>query len=107
MNPDRDEKSSLRRETTSHRFIVPVIAILWCIFQLSIASWLILNSSYIRSIHLGFAIVIAYFSYPAVRRPTKGLFAFLSTKSYIPFISTLPQPSLTGPGPPHYLNHHS
>ncbi|MEF9438612.1 MAG: hypothetical protein L0922_07755, partial [Candidatus Mariimomonas ferrooxydans] len=24
-----------------------------------------------------------------------------------PYISTLPQPSLTGPGAPHYLNHHS
>jgi TRAP transporter 4TM/12TM fusion protein len=79
-----EELSALRHITNVQRFIVPVLAVSWCMFQLSTASWLIINSSYIRSIHLGFAIAIAFFSYPAVKRPVKGFFAFLSTRTHIP-----------------------
>jgi TRAP transporter 4TM/12TM fusion protein len=84
-----EELSSLRHVTNWHRFLVPVLALAWCAFQLSTASWLIMNSSYIRSIHLGFAIVIAYFSYPAVRRPVKGFFSFLSARAHIPAMDIL------------------
>jgi TRAP transporter 4TM/12TM fusion protein len=91
-NPEEnaeEEISACRHETNYHRFIVPFIAVTWCIFQLSTASWLIMNSSYIRSIHLGFAMAIAYFSYPAVKRPIKGFFSFLSIKTRIPAIDIL------------------
>jgi TRAP transporter 4TM/12TM fusion protein len=84
-----EELSALRHVTNYQRLIVPVIAVVWCIFQLSTASWLILNSSFIRSIHLGFAIAIAYFSYPAVKRPITGMFSFLSVKTRIPFADLL------------------
>ncbi len=80
-----EELSTLRHETNWHRFIVPVLAVSWCIFQLSTASWLIMNSTYIRSIHLAFAIAIAYFSYPAVKHPVKGFFSCLSARTHIPF----------------------
>lgn len=78
-----------RHATNYHRFFVPVLAVAWCIFQLSTASWLILNSSYIRSIHLGFAISIAYFSFPAVKRPLTGFFSFLSARTHIPLMDVL------------------
>jgi TRAP transporter 4TM/12TM fusion protein len=84
-----EELSALRHATNYHRFFVPVLAVAWCIFQLSTASWLILNSSYIRSIHLGFAISIAYFSYPAVKHPLKGFFSFLSDRTHIPLMDML------------------
>ncbi|UCH79785.1 MAG: TRAP transporter permease [Nitrospiraceae bacterium] len=84
-----DELSALRHVSGWQRFIVPALAVGWCIFQLSIASWLIVNSSYIRSIHLGFAIAIAYLSYPAIKRPVKGLFSFLSERSHIPLIDLM------------------
>ena len=84
-----EEWAGSRYLTGHSRFIVPVIAVLWCIFQLSIASWLIINSSYVRCIHLGFAILIAYLSYPAVKRPVKGLFSFLSLNTRIPAIDYL------------------
>jgi TRAP transporter 4TM/12TM fusion protein len=85
-----DEELSARRHATNYqRFFVPVLALAWCIFQLSTASWLILNSSYIRSIHLGFAISIAYFSYPAVKRPLAGFFSFLSARTRIPLMDML------------------
>jgi TRAP transporter 4TM/12TM fusion protein len=84
-----EEISALRHATNYHRFFVPVLAVSWCIFQLSTASWLILNSSYIRSIHLGFAISIAYFSNPAVKHPLKGFFSFLSARTHIPLMDML------------------
>ncbi|UCH45290.1 MAG: TRAP transporter large permease subunit, partial [Nitrospiraceae bacterium] len=84
-----EEFSAPRHATNYQRFFVPVLAVAWCIFQLSTASWLILNSTYIRSIHLGFAISLAYFSYPAVRRPLKGFFSFLSAREHIPFMDIL------------------
>jgi len=84
-----EELSALRHVTNYQRFIVPVLAVSWCLFQLSTASWLIMNSSYIRSFHLGFAIAIAFFSYPAVKHPVKGFFAFLSTRTHIPVTDLL------------------
>ncbi len=84
-----EELSALRHITNYQRFIVPVLAVSWCMFQLSTASWLILNSSYIRSIHLGFAIAIAFFYYPAIKRPLKGFFAFLSARTHIPVTDLL------------------
>jgi TRAP transporter 4TM/12TM fusion protein len=84
-----EELSAVRHETGWHRFFVPIIAVSWCMFQLSVASWLIMNSSYIRSIHLGFAIAIAYFSYPAFKKPFKGLPSFLSSKTGIPAMDYL------------------
>jgi len=84
-----EQLSARRHETNFHRFLVPFLSVAWCIFQLSTASWLIMNSSYIRSIHLGFAIAIAYFSYPAVKRPVKGFFSFLSARTYIPVMDIL------------------
>ncbi len=84
-----EELSALRHVTNYQRFIVPVLAVSWCSFQLSTASWLIMNSSYIRSIHLGFAIAIAFFSYPAVKHPVKGFFSFLSVRTHIPVTDLL------------------
>lgn len=79
-----EEEAGFRHLTGYSRFIVPVIAIAWCLFQLSIASWLILDTVYIRSIHLGFAMLIAYLSYPTFKRPFKGFFSFLSARTHIP-----------------------
>ncbi|UCF89683.1 MAG: TRAP transporter permease [bacterium] len=80
-----EEESGYRHPEGWQRHIVPTIAIAWCLFQLSIASWLLMNSIYVRAIHLGFAMLIAYFSYPAVKRPVKGFFSFLSARTKIPF----------------------
>jgi TRAP transporter 4TM/12TM fusion protein len=52
--------------------IISGIAILWSLFQLSVASWLILDSLFIRAVHLGFAILIVFLSFPVLRRPFPG-----------------------------------
>ncbi|UCF32185.1 MAG: TRAP transporter permease [bacterium] len=84
-----EEEAGYRHLTGPTRHIVPVLAVVWCLFQLSIASWLLMNSIYIRAIHLGFAMLIAYFSYPAVKRPLKGVFSFLSARTKIPVFDYL------------------
>ena len=45
------------------------IALCWSAFQLSLGSVLILNSTLIRSIHLAFALLIVYISYPIFKKP--------------------------------------
>lgn len=78
-----EEEGIGRRPKGPARFIIPVIAITWSLFQLSIASWLILDSTYIRAIHLAFAMAIVFLNYPMFKRPRFGL-KFLSAKRHIP-----------------------
>jgi TRAP transporter 4TM/12TM fusion protein len=60
------------------RYLVAVIAISWSAFQLSIASFLILDSLAIRAIHLGFALLIVFLSYPFLRGKHKGLLSIVT-----------------------------
>ena len=81
-----EEELGLRRPRDWTRFVVPVIGISWSLFQLSLASWLTLNSTIIRSIHLGFAFLIVFLAFPTVKRTVKipGL-RWLSEKKKIPW----------------------
>ena len=65
------------------KYVIPTIAVAWSFFQLSIASWLILDSTFIRAIHLGFALLIVFLNYPLLKKPRFGL-KFLSTTNRIP-----------------------
>jgi TRAP transporter 4TM/12TM fusion protein len=67
------------------RHIVLTVAILWSLFQLSIASWWILDSTFIRSIHLGFALFIVFFQYPILRRRAE-IHQIENPPSKVPFI---------------------
>ncbi|MBZ4659548.1 MAG: C4-dicarboxylate transporter [Desulfacinum sp.] len=67
------------------KWAVPVIGVCWSLFQLSIASWLILDTWYIRAIHLAFGLIIVYLSIPMFRKPRFGL-RFLSATDRVPLI---------------------
>ncbi|UCG39503.1 MAG: TRAP transporter permease [bacterium] len=84
-----EEEAGFRHPEGWQRHIVPTIAVTWCLFQLSIASWFLMNSIYIRAIHLGFAMLIAFFSYPAMKKPAKGFWSFLSARGRIPVFDLL------------------
>jgi len=72
------------------RYLIPVIAAAWSIFQLSLPEFIMLDSVLIRCIHLGFAILLVYFCHPAFKkRKTKGIFGFLSQKEKLPFADLL------------------
>ena len=42
------------------KYVIPTIAVVWSCFQLSVASWLILDTVFIRAIHLSFALMIVF-----------------------------------------------
>ncbi|MBT4525920.1 MAG: TRAP transporter permease [Deltaproteobacteria bacterium] len=80
-----EEGGISRRPEGRTKYLIPVVAVIWCFFQLSIASWLILDSTFIRAIHLGFAILIVFLNYPLFKKPYFGL-SYLALKSRIPLL---------------------
>ena len=78
-----EEEGVARRPKGPTKWVIPTIGVIWCFFQLSIASWWILDTVFIRSIHLGFALLIVYLNYPVFKEPRLGL-KFLSIKNRIP-----------------------
>jgi TRAP transporter 4TM/12TM fusion protein len=83
-----EEEGIGRRPQGFPKYVIPTIAVLWCFFQLSIASWLILDSTFIRAIHLGFALLIVFLNYPLFKKTRFGL-KYLSAKDRIPLLDYL------------------
>jgi TRAP transporter 4TM/12TM fusion protein len=79
-----EEEGLGRRPRGAEAYVIPTIAVAWCFFQLSIASWWILDTVFIRAIHLGFAFLIVFLNYPVFKKPRLGL-RFLSVKDRIPW----------------------
>lgn len=78
-----EEEGVARRPVGPTKWVIPTIGVIWSFFQLSIASWWILDTVFIRSIHLGFALLIVYLNYPVFKETRFGL-KFLSIKDRIP-----------------------
>ena len=78
-----EEEGIGRLPTGASKYVIPTIAVIWSLFQLSIASWLILDTVFIRAIHLGFALLIVFLNYPLLKKTRFGL-EFLSATDKIP-----------------------
>jgi len=63
--------------------IIAAIAFAWSIFQLAIASFLILDSLAIRAVHLGFALLIVFLAYPLLKRESRGPLSVISRRDKI------------------------
>ena len=83
-----EEEGIGRRPKGPERWVIPVIGVAWSAFQLSIASWLVLDSTFIRAIHLGFAMLIVFLNYPLFKKPRRGL-AYFSQTDHIPLLDYL------------------
>jgi TRAP transporter 4TM/12TM fusion protein len=83
-----EEEGIGRRPGGPSKYIIPTIAVIWSFFQLSIASWLIIDSTFIRAIHLAFALLIVFLNYPLLKKPRFGL-KFLSATDRIPIFDYL------------------
>ena len=60
---------SLREtDVTLKGYIIAVIAICWSLFQLASASFLLLDTLYIKAIHLAFAIGLVFLNMPCSKR---------------------------------------
>lgn len=71
------------------RYAVAAIALSWSVFQLGIASVIIVDSVAIRAIHLAFALAIVFLVYPVFRKPRARLPASLSRKDRIGPVSAV------------------
>ena len=74
-----EEEGIGRRPEGPSKFVIPAVCIVWSLFQLSIASWLILDSTFIRAIHLGFALLVVFLNYPLFKKTRFGLKYFSAT----------------------------
>ncbi len=81
----KEETGELREFRPFEKYLFNTIAICWAFFQLALASFLIMNSTYIRAIHLAFAISLVFLTIPLFKKPRKGL-KFLSVTDRIPLI---------------------
>jgi TRAP transporter 4TM/12TM fusion protein len=70
------------RESWSY-WTIGLIAMGWSVFQLSLASFLVLDSVAIRALHLGFAMLITFLAYPALKRSRRGIPAVFTDSSRI------------------------
>ncbi len=63
-----EEELGLRRPQNWGRWVIPVIALCWTLFQLSLSSWLLLDRTIIRATHLAFAFALVFLGYPTFKR---------------------------------------
>lgn len=57
----KGDKTSLTKKITF------VVALAWALFQMSTASWLLLDSLFIKAFHLAFALALIYLNLPALK----------------------------------------
>ncbi len=81
----REETGDVRNLLRHEGIIIGTIAIAWSLFQLSLASFLILDSIKVRAAHLAFAMILVFLSIPFSTKPKKT-FKFLSSLNRIPII---------------------
>ncbi len=77
-----------RQPSGWQKYLIPTIALCWSLFQLAIAKWVTLDSTYIRSIHLAFAMALVFLNYPLLKKPLFGL-KFLAEHRNIPILDML------------------
>jgi len=80
-----EEEGISRKPKGPQKYVIPFIAVIWSLFQLSIPSWLVLDSTFIRAIHLGFAMLIVFLNYPLFKKTRFGL-KYFSQKDKIPLL---------------------
>ncbi len=78
-----EEEGIGRKPKDWSRWIIPVIAVCWSLFHLAIASFLLLDSTMVRAIHLAFALAIIFLNHPMLKSNRLGVDS-LSTKERIP-----------------------
>jgi TRAP transporter 4TM/12TM fusion protein len=81
-----EEEGVGRRPKGWAKYLIPTVAVCWSLYQLSIASWLIMDSTFIRAIHLAFALLIVFLNYPLFKKAKSGLGAYFAATDRIPLL---------------------
>ncbi|HFQ89768.1 MAG TPA: TRAP transporter permease, partial [Desulfobulbus sp.] len=83
-----EEEGIGRKPEGWQRFLIPTIAVAWSLFQLSLPKLLLLDSTYIRAIHLAFAMALVFLNYPLWKKPHFGI-RYLAEHRRIPLLDIL------------------
>jgi TRAP transporter 4TM/12TM fusion protein len=65
----KEESGEYREFRPFERYLTNFVALAWTIFQMLLPSVILLNSNFVRSIHLAFALALGYLTLPAFKRP--------------------------------------
>ncbi len=68
-----EEEGVGRRPEGRQKYIIPTIAVAWSLYQLALPRFIVLETTYIRAIHLAFALVLVYLNYPLFKKPVFGI----------------------------------
>ncbi len=72
------------------KWLVPLIAGAWSIFQLLLPSFILLESTIVRSIHLTFAIILVFLTNPMLKKSQRSGFSrYLGMKGHITLLDYL------------------
>ncbi len=81
----KKEEGFIRELSSFEIYLVSAIAILWALFQLSLPSLLIIDSTKERAIHLAFALALVFLANPCLKKNLK-YFSYLSIRDRIPVV---------------------
>jgi TRAP transporter 4TM/12TM fusion protein len=81
-------EGAYRKLQGTPKVLVFSIGVLWSLFQLSIASWWLLDTVIVRAVHLGFALTLVYLNLPLLKKTRLGL-KFLAVRDRIPAFDTV------------------
>jgi TRAP transporter 4TM/12TM fusion protein len=84
----KEESGFIRNLRPFEYYLVATIGIAWALYQLALPSFLIIDTTKERAIHLAFAISLLFLVNPCVKRPSKYL-GFLCITDRIPIIDYL------------------
>ncbi|HEB49890.1 MAG TPA: TRAP transporter permease [Desulfobulbus sp.] len=83
-----EEEGIGRRPEGWQRYLIPAIAVAWSLFQLSLPKLLLLDTTYIRAIHLAFAMALVFLNYPLWKKPHFGI-RYLAEHKRIPLLDII------------------
>lgn len=75
-----EEEGIGRRPEGWQKYLIPTVAVCWSLFQLALPKWLLLDTTYIRAIHLAFALTLVFLNYPFFKKPVFGIKYFSEHK---------------------------
>ncbi|SDP51329.1 TRAP transporter permease [Desulforhopalus singaporensis] len=84
----KKETGDVRTLGRYEALVTGAIAVLWALFQLALAGFLVLDSTKVRAIHLAFAMALLFLLDPCLKKQVK-FFNFLSVTDRIPVIDYL------------------
>jgi len=83
-----EEEGIGRKPTGWQRHVIPIIAVAWSLYQLALPKFILLDTTYIRAIHLAFALTLVYLNYPLFKKPLFG-WSYLSRHHSIPLLDIM------------------